>query len=72
VPDELYGEAVMAFVERRKGSSLDEQAVIEHTKALIAGYKKPKYVEFVDALPRNAIGKVLKNELRATARKVTA
>jgi long-chain acyl-CoA synthetase len=64
VPDALYGEAVAAFVERRPGARLDAQAVIEHCRALLAGYKKPRHVVFVDSLPRNSLGKVLKSELR--------
>jgi long-chain acyl-CoA synthetase len=64
VPDALYGEAVAAFVEPRPGTRLDAQAVIEHCRALLAGYKKPRHVVFVESLPRNSLGKVLKSELR--------
>ena len=64
VPDALYGEAVAAFVEPRPGARLDAQAVIEHCRALLAGYKKPRHVVFVESLPRNSLGKVLKSELR--------
>jgi long-chain acyl-CoA synthetase len=67
VPDEIFGEAVAAFIEMRAGQKLTKAEVAEHTKSRIASYKKPKYVYFVDALPRNALGKILKNELREIA-----
>ncbi|OGA70255.1 MAG: hypothetical protein A3G81_27000 [Betaproteobacteria bacterium RIFCSPLOWO2_12_FULL_65_14] len=64
VPDALYGEAVAAFVQARPGARLSAESVIEHCRAQLAGYKKPRHVVFVDALPRNSVGKVLKSELR--------
>lgn len=64
VPDEIYGEAVAAFVEVGKGRSPDASPVIEYCRARIASYKKPKFVRFVENLPRNGTGKVLKFELR--------
>ncbi|MGH8668020.1 MAG: class I adenylate-forming enzyme family protein [Burkholderiales bacterium] len=64
VPDAVYGEAVAAFVQPRPGARLEAQAVIEHCRARLAGYKKPRHVVFVDALPRNSLGKVIKSELR--------
>ena len=67
VPDEVYGEAVAAFVEPAGAAQRDAQALIDHCRAQLAGYKKPKHVFFIDALPRNSTGKVLKNELRALA-----
>jgi acyl-CoA synthetase (AMP-forming)/AMP-acid ligase II len=67
VPDEVYGEAVAAFVEPSASGRPDAHELIEHCRAQLAGYKKPKHVFFVDALPRNSTGKVLKNELRALA-----
>ena len=48
-----------------EGEQLAAQALIEHCRNRIAGYKKPKYVMFVDALPRNSSGKVLKYQLKA-------
>lgn len=65
VPDAMYGEAVAAWVELRPGEHLAAEALIEHCRNRIAGYKKPKYVMFVDALPRNSSGKVLKYQLKA-------
>jgi long-chain acyl-CoA synthetase len=64
VPDALYGEAVAAFVQPRPGVRLDAQAVVEYCRTQLAAYKKPRHVVFVDALPRNSLGKVLKSELR--------
>lgn len=67
VPDAVFGEAVAAFIEPRAGSVSTAASVIAHVRGLVAGYKKPKYVFIVDALPRNSLGKVLKRELRDQA-----
>jgi long-chain acyl-CoA synthetase len=67
VPDPLYGEAVAAFIELRPGARLSAQGVGEHCRALLAGYKTPRKLHFVDSLPRNSLGKVLKDELRKQA-----
>ena len=64
VPDAVYGEAVAAFIELRPGHVLEAERIIEHCRETIAGYKKPKHVRFVEALPRNSTGKVLKYQLR--------
>jgi acyl-CoA synthetase (AMP-forming)/AMP-acid ligase II len=64
VPDEQWGEAVKAIVALREGMTATEEELIEHCKKNLASYKKPKSIEFVDALPRNVMGKVLKRELR--------
>jgi long-chain acyl-CoA synthetase len=64
VPDPLYGEALAAFVRTRDGAQLSADSVIEHCRRQLAGYKKPRHVVFVDSLPRNSLGKVLKPELR--------
>lgn len=72
-PDEIYGEAVAAFVEldpKKKAPTADD--IIAHCRQSIASYKKPKYVVFVDAMPRNAVGKILKHELATRARTETA
>ncbi|GHG42663.1 AMP-binding protein [Streptomyces zaomyceticus] len=66
VPDELWGEAVTAVVVLRPGADRPtEQQLVDFTRDRIASYKKPRRVHFVDALPRNPNGKVLKRELRA-------
>ena len=65
VPDRDFGEAVTAVVVCR-GAALDASAVIAPLKSRLANYKVPKHVHFVAELPRNAMGKVLKNVLRST------
>ncbi len=65
VPDEAWGEAVKAVIVRRPGSDLDEAGVIAYARERIAGFKCPKSVDFVDLLPRNPSGKILRRELRA-------
>jgi long-chain acyl-CoA synthetase len=67
-PDETWGETVVAVVARRPGAELSEQDVIDYCAERLAGYKKPRRVSFVDALPRSAIGKVDKPTLRTQAR----
>jgi acyl-CoA synthetase (AMP-forming)/AMP-acid ligase II len=67
VPDAVFGEAVAAFIEPEQGTAPTPLSAIEHVRNLVAGYKKPKYVFIVDALPRNSLGKVLKRELRDQA-----
>jgi len=64
IPDPLWGESVKAFVVLKAGMTLSEAEVIEYCKAHLASYKKPKVVAFIDSLPRNPSGKVLKNILR--------
>jgi acyl-CoA synthetase (AMP-forming)/AMP-acid ligase II len=63
------GEAVAAFIELSPGARLSADGVGEHCRGLLAGYKKPRKVHFVDSLPRNSLGKVLKGELRKQASK---
>ncbi|MBK6661327.1 MAG: long-chain-fatty-acid--CoA ligase [Thermoflexaceae bacterium] len=65
VPDERWGEAVLAVVVLRDGATATEHDIIEHCRGLIAGYKCPKQVLFRDSpLPKSGPGKVLKTELR--------
>lgn len=64
VPDEKWGEAVKAIVVRRSGSAAGADTIIAYARERLAGYKLPKSVEFVDVLPRNPTGKLLKRELR--------
>jgi HIP---CoA ligase len=67
VPDERLGEVGRAFLVTRPGSNLDEQSVIAYTREHLANFKAPRSVRFVDALPRNAGGKVVKPQLRELA-----
>jgi acyl-CoA synthetase (AMP-forming)/AMP-acid ligase II len=63
VEDAEFGQRLKAFVVSRNGSGLNEEAVKEYVKHNLARYKVPREVVFVDELPRNATGKVLKREL---------
>ena len=65
VPDERWGEMVVALVVPSVGSGLTAEAVTEHCRSALAGYKCPKRVEFREALPRTATGKLQKFKLRA-------
>ena len=64
VPDESFGEAVAACVVLEPGARATAEEMIEHCRARIASYKKPSRVHFVDDLPRNSTGKVVKPELK--------
>ena len=65
VPDERWGEAVKACVVLKAGEALSEADIIAHARTQIAGYKCPKSVDFIESLPRNPSGKILRRELRA-------
>src|ERR1700686_4707221 len=65
VPDERWGEIPAAIIVLKPGQALDEAGVIEHCRTRLAGFKMPKAVRFVDALPKGGTGKILKRELRA-------
>ncbi|WP_193046577.1 3-((3aS,4S,7aS)-7a-methyl-1,5-dioxo-octahydro-1H-inden-4-yl)propanoate--CoA ligase FadD3 [Mycolicibacterium baixiangningiae] len=67
VPDERLGEVGKAFVVTKAGAHLDEQTVIAYTREHLANFKTPRSVEFLDALPRNPGGKVVKPLLRKRA-----
>jgi acyl-CoA synthetase (AMP-forming)/AMP-acid ligase II len=64
VRDDHWGETVKAFIVVKPGVSLSRLEVDAWVRQSIAGYKVPRFVDFVEALPRNASGKVLKNDLR--------
>ncbi|HAM47121.1 MAG TPA: acid--CoA ligase, partial [Alphaproteobacteria bacterium] len=64
VPHERWGETGQAIVVRAEGASLSEEDVLRHCRPKLAKFKQPGTVRFVDELPRNATGKVLKRELR--------
>jgi fatty-acyl-CoA synthase len=63
VDDEEFGQRLKAFVVLSEGKQLSEEEAKKHVKSNLAGYKVPREVEFLDSLPRNATGKVLKREL---------
>ena len=64
LPDPEWGEIIVAAVVARDGNAPSAAQVIDECRSMIAGYKKPKHVEFLDALPRNASGKVNKIRLK--------
>ena len=64
IPDDKWGELVTALVVRAEGVEVTEEEVIAHCRGKIAGYKIPKKVEFRDAIPRTATGKIQKFKLR--------
>jgi fatty-acyl-CoA synthase len=68
-PDERWGEVPVAHVVLRPGASVSGDALVEHCRERLARFKVPKDVVFLDALPRNPSGKVLKRELRGSADK---
>jgi len=64
-PDERWGEVPVAYVVCKPGATATADELIEHCRAQLAKFKVPKAITFIDALPRNPSGKVLKRELRA-------
>jgi acyl-CoA synthetase (AMP-forming)/AMP-acid ligase II len=66
LPDEKYGEALCAVIVPAPGHTLTQEEIVAHCRGRIGGYKIPRRVRFVDALPKSAMGKILKQELRRT------
>jgi len=64
VPDERWGEAVKAIVALRPGMACTEEELVGFCHPRLAGFQRPRSIDFVDALPRTATGKVLKRVLR--------
>ena len=67
VPDEQYGEEIMACVILKEGETMTEQEMKQYVLDHMAKHKVPRYVEFVDAFPMNAAGKILKYKMREDA-----
>jgi len=65
IPDQKYGEALLAVTALKQGASLTQQELVDYCREKIAGYKIPRQLKITDALPRNASGKILKTVLRA-------
>jgi malonyl-CoA/methylmalonyl-CoA synthetase len=63
VPHERWGEQVTAWVVLRAGHGFDEEALIAHARTRLAGYKCPKRVFRLEALPRNHVGKIVRSAL---------
>lgn len=66
VPHPDFGEGVTAVVARQNGATVDEETILERLAGELAKFKQPKRVFFVEALPRNAMGKIQKKNLRET------
>ena len=64
VPDEKYGEALFAVIVPAPGANLSKDDIVAHCRARIGGYKIPRQMAFVDEMPKSAMGKILKTELR--------
>jgi long-chain acyl-CoA synthetase len=64
VPDERFGEALFAVIVPADGATPSEEEIIAHCRGKIGGYKIPRHMAFVDQLPKSALGKILKAELR--------
>ena len=64
IPDEIYGEKVMGLATAKSGSNLTQAELVSFCKDKIGGYKIPKEIHIVDSLPKSALGKILKTELR--------
>jgi fatty-acyl-CoA synthase len=64
VPDKQWGEAVKAVVVKKNDSVINSNDIITYTREHIADFKCPKSVDFVDSIPRNPAGKILKKALR--------
>ena len=64
VPDAYSGERIKAFVVLKPGETATEEEIIEYCRQNLVKYKVPKYIEFVEALPKSAVGKILRKELK--------
>jgi long-chain acyl-CoA synthetase len=64
VPDEKWGEAVKAVVSLKAGQKATEEDIIEHCRKHLAGYKKPKSVDFIKELPKSPFGKIWRRKLK--------
>ena len=64
VPDPVYGESVKAFVALKTPGSVTEEELLEFCKKELPSYKRPKAVQFLESLPKSAVGKILRRELR--------
>jgi len=64
VPDKKYGEELKAFIVLKPGEKATEQEIIDFCGGKLTRFKTPKYVQFLDALPKNPVGKILYKELR--------
>src|SRR5262245_61780141 len=71
VPDEKYGEEIMAWVKLREGQAATDEEIRDYCRGKIAHYKVPRYVRFVEAFPMTVTGKVQKLLMREESVKVS-
>ncbi len=64
IPDPDWGQEPRAIVVKKKGENVGSEEIVEYCRSRLAGFKRPRSVVFIDSLPRNQMGKVLKKELR--------
>jgi acyl-CoA synthetase (AMP-forming)/AMP-acid ligase II len=64
IPDDVWGESVCAIIVKKEGQEFEESDISKFCASKLSGYKKPKRIQFLDELPKNAAGKVTKNVLR--------
>ena len=69
VPDRYRGETVKSFVVAKPGESLTEEEIVKYCQDRLAAYKVPKKIEFMESLPKSAIGKILRREIKEMDRK---
>ena len=64
IPDDEWGEAVHAILVLRRGANLSKDEITAYARTKLAGYKVPRSLSFMDEIPRNGSGKILKRDLR--------
>jgi long-chain acyl-CoA synthetase len=64
IPHDYRGETVKAFIVVKEGAELTEDEVVKYCKENLAAYKVPKIIEFIDDLPKSAVGKILRRKLK--------
>ena len=69
VKDAVRGEAVKAYIVTKENQEVDKKDIVGFCRKNLANYKIPKDIEFLDALPKSAVGKILRRELRDRANK---
>jgi len=69
IPDEYRGENVKVCIVPKAGETIDKDEIFEFCKERLAVYKVPRVVEFMNSLPKSAVGKILRRELRELDRK---
>ena len=69
IPDPVWGESVKAYIVPKEGMKATGEEIIKHVKEHLASYKKPKYIEFIDSLPKTSSGRVMKYVLRERERR---